>query len=221
MTEGDTYLTLAAPAEGAYREKGSRFLAFAAPVRTEGEAKECLERLRKEYYDARHHCYAYVLGPAGAQYRANDAGEPNHSAGDPILGQIRSRGLTDVIVVVVRYFGGTKLGVSGLINAYRTAAAAALDAARVVQKTVRVGLSLHFVYPATNAVMKVVKEYDLDVTHQTFHTDCHLEVWVRRAHADEVTRKFGQAEVTVAQIKGDGRPEEGRPETGDRRPEEA
>ncbi len=197
MTEGDTYLTLAAPAEGAYREKGSRFLAFAAPVRTEGEVKELLERLKKEYYDARHHCYAYVLGPAAAQYRANDAGEPNHSAGDPILGQIRSRGLTDVIVVVVRYFGGTKLGVSGLISAYRTAAAAALDAAPVVQKTVRVGLSLHFAYPATNAVMKVVKEYDLEITRQTFHTDCHLEVWVRQAHADEVTRKFGQAEARV------------------------
>ncbi len=201
MTEGDTYLTLAAPAEGAYREKGSRFLAFAAPVRTEGEVKELLDRLKKEYYDARHHCYAYVLGPAGAQDRANDAGEPNHSAGDPILGQIRSRGLTDVLVVVVRYFGGTKLGVSGLINAYRTAAAEALDAAPVVQKTVRVGLSLHFAYPATNAVMKVVKEYDLEITRQTFHTDCHLEVWVRQAHADEVTRKFGQAEVTVEKLE--------------------
>jgi uncharacterized YigZ family protein len=197
MTEGDSYLTLAAPAEGTYREKGSRFLAFAAPVRTETEVKELLEKLKKQYYDARHHCYAYVLGPAGAQYRANDAGEPNHSAGDPILGQIRSRGLTDVIVVVVRYFGGTKLGVSGLIHAYRTAAAEALDAAPVVQKTMRVGLSLHFAYPATNAVMKVVKEYDLEITHQTFHTDCHLEVWVRQAHAGEVTRKFEQAEVTV------------------------
>ncbi len=201
MTEGDTYLTLAAPAEGAYREKGSRFLAFAAPVRTEGEVKELLDRLKKEYYDARHHCYAYVLGPAGAQYRANDAGEPSHSAGDPILGQIRSRGLTDLIVVVVRYFGGTKLGVSGLINAYRTAAAEALDAAPVMQKTVRVGLSLHFSYPATNAVMKVVKEYDLEITRQTFLTDCHLEVWVRQAHADEVTRKFGQAEVTVEKLE--------------------
>lgn len=197
MTDGDTYLTLAAPAEGAYREKGSRFLAFAAPVRTEGEVKELLEKLKKEYYDARHHCYAYVLGPAGTQYRANDAGEPNHSAGDPILGQIRSRGLTDVIVVVVRYFGGTKLGVSGLIGAYRTAAAGALDAAPVVEKTVRVGLALHFAYPATNAVMKVVKEYDLELTRQTFHTECHLEVWVRRAHAAPVTRKLQQAGADV------------------------
>ncbi len=197
MIEGDTYLTLAAPAEGAYREKGSRFLAFAAPVRTEGEVKELLEKLKKEYYDARHHCYAYVLGPAGAQYRANDAGEPNHSAGDPILGQIRSRGLTNVIVVVVRYFGGTKLGVSGLISAYRTAAAEALDAAPVVEKTVRVGLSLHFAYPATNGVMKVVKEYDLEITRQTFHADCRLEVWVRQAHTDEVTRKFRHAGANV------------------------
>ncbi len=200
MTDGDTYLTLAAPAEGNYREKGSRFLAFAAPVRTEGEVKELLEKLRKEYYDARHHCYAYVLGPAGTQYRANDAGEPNHSAGDPILGQIRSRGLTDVIVVVVRYFGGTKLGVSGLISAYRTAAAGALDAAPVVEKTVRVGLSLRFAYPATNAVMKVVKEYDLEITRQTFHTDCHLEVWVRQSHADEVTRKFRHAGAEVGEL---------------------
>ncbi len=197
MTDGDTYRTLSAPAEGAYREKGSRFLAFAAPVRTEGEVKELLDKLKKEYYDARHHCYAYVLGPAGTQYRANDAGEPNHSAGDPILGQIRSRGLTEVIVVVVRYFGGTKLGVSGLIHAYRTAAAEALDAAPVVEKMVRVGLSLHFSYPATNAVMKVVKEYDLDVTRQTFLTDCQLDVSVRQAHADGVIRKFQQAGATV------------------------
>ncbi len=200
MTDGDTYLTLAAPAEGVYREKGSRFLAFAAPVRTEGEVKELLEKLKKEYYDARHHCYAYVLGPAGTQYRANDAGEPNHSAGDPILGQIRSRGLTDVLVVVVRYFGGTKLGVSGLISAYRTAAAEALDAVPVVEKTVRVGLSLHFAYPATNAVMKVVKEYDLETTRQAFHADCHLEVWVRQAHADEVTRKLRQAGADVEEL---------------------
>ena len=200
MTNGDTYLTLAAPAEGVCREKGSRFLAFAAPVRTEGEVKELLEKLKKEYYDARHHCYAYVLGPAGAQYRANDAGEPNHSAGGPILGQIRSRGLTDVAVVVVRYFGGTKLGVSGLISAYRTAAAEALDAAPVVEKSVRVGLSLHFAYPATNAVMKVVKEYDFQITRQTFHTDCYLEVWVRQGHADEVTRKFRQAGTNAEEL---------------------
>ena len=201
MANGDTYLTLAAPAEGIYREKGSRFLAFAAPVRTEGEVKEVLEKLKKKYYDASHHCYAYVLGADGTQYRANDAGEPNHSAGDPILGQIRSRGLTDLMVVVVRYFGGTKLGVSGLINSYRTAAAEALNAAPVVQKTVQVGLLLHFAYSATNAVMKVVKEYDLDITHQTFHTDCHLEVWVRQAHAEEVIHKFRQAEVTVEKLE--------------------
>jgi uncharacterized YigZ family protein len=200
MTDGDTYLTLAAPAEGAYREKGSRFLAFAAPVRTEGEVKELLEKLKKQYYDAHHHCYAYVLVPAGTQYRANDAGEPNHSAGDPILGQIRSQGLTDVAVVVVRYFGGTKLGVSGLIGAYRTAAAVALDAALVVKKTVRVGLSLYFPYPATNAVMKVVKEYELETTRQTFHTECHLEVWVRKAHADEATRKFRQAGANAEEL---------------------
>jgi uncharacterized YigZ family protein len=200
MTESDTYLTLAAPAEGVYREKGSRFLAFAAPVCTEGEVKERLENLKKEYYDARHHCYAYVLGPAAAQYRANDAGEPNHSAGDPILGQIRSRGLTDVIVVVVRYFGGTKLGVSGLISAYRTAAAEALDAAPVLEKTVRVGLSLQFAYPATNAVMKVVKDHNLEITRQSFHTGCHLEVWVRQAHAGEVTRKFRHAGADVEEL---------------------
>lgn len=122
MGEADSYQTIAAPAQGNYREKGSRFLAFACPERTEEAFREELEKLKREYYDAHHHCYAYVLGPAGTRYRANDAGEPNHSAGDPILGQIRSRQLTDVAVVVVRYFGGTKLGVSGLIQAYRTAA---------------------------------------------------------------------------------------------------
>ena len=197
MADSDTYLTLVAPGEGSYREKGSRFLAFARPVRTEADVKDLLEGLKKAYYDARHHCYAYVLGPAGAQYRANDAGEPNHSAGDPILGQIRSRGLTDAAVVVVRYFGGTKLGVGGLIVAYRTAAAQALDAAGAVRKTVRVGLSLHFAYLATNAVMKVVKEYDLEIARQDFGNNCRLDLWVRRAQAEALTRKLAAAAVHV------------------------
>ena len=123
----DSFLTIGQPAEGLYKEKGSKFIGLAFPVKTEDEVKERLEETRKTYYDARHHCYAYILGHEGTQFRANDDGEPNHSAGDPILGQIRSKELTNTLVIVVRYFGGTKLGVSGLINAYKTAAALALD----------------------------------------------------------------------------------------------
>ena len=125
--------TIKDSAEGLYKEKGSKFLAFAFPVTTEDEIKDCQEKIRKKYFDARHHCYAWILGADKSQLRANDDGEPNHSAGDPILGQIRSRDLTDVLVVVVRYFGGTKLGVSGLIQAYRAAAEDALNNTTIIR----------------------------------------------------------------------------------------
>src|SRR5690606_39655528 len=130
----DTYLTIADHAEGLYYEKGSKFIALAYPVSDEEEIKSLLENIRKKYYDARHHCYAYRLGREGLVFRANDAGEPNHSAGDPILGQLRSYNITDVLIVVVRYFGGTKLGVGGLINAYKTAAADAIENSTIITK---------------------------------------------------------------------------------------
>lgn len=174
----DSFLTISSPSEGLYKEKGSKFIALAFPVESVDEVKESLEALRKKYYDARHHCYAYVLGHAADEVRANDDGEPNHSAGDPILGQIKSKNLTNTLVVVIRYFGGTKLGVSGLITAYKTAAAEALDANQVIQKDITENITLRFPYDEMNEVMKLVKDLDLKIKRQDYDSLCvmHLEV---------------------------------------------
>ena len=152
--------------------------------------KECLAELRKKYFDARHHCYAYSLGADKSSYRANDDGEPNHSAGDPILGQIRSADLSNVLVVVVRYFGGTKLGVSGLINAYKTATADALSEATIIEKHETTLLQVAFEYPQMNDVMSLVKDYNLDVRNQQFELSCILTIEVRKQLQDEVTAKL-------------------------------
>lgn len=189
----DTYLTIAAPAEGLYKEKGSKFIALAFPVDSETQVKDILLQVRKKYYDARHHCYAYILGEKGQLYRSNDDGEPAHSAGDPILGQIRSRNLTYVLIIVVRYFGGIKLGVSGLIQAYKTAASDALTQAQVMEKTVEIPLTVHFSYQQINQVMKLIKEYDLKINHQQFSNQCQLGIWVRKNMAAEVQAKLLQA----------------------------
>lgn len=165
-------------------------MAFAYPVRTEDEIKELLLVLQKQYYDARHHCYAYVLGENKDLFRANDDGEPNHSAGDPILGQIRARDLTNVLVVVVRYFGGVKLGVGGLVQAYKTAASETLDEAEIVEQIITYPLPLRFAYQHLNAVMKVVKEYDLTVLDQQFDTTCSMQVLVRKKWATIVKEKL-------------------------------
>ncbi|QNF34895.1 YigZ family protein [Adhaeribacter swui] len=174
------YLTIAAPSTGLYKEKNSKFLAFAYPVNSEAEIKEILNNLKKEYFDARHYCYAYRLAADGSVYRANDDGEPNHSAGDPILGQLKSVNLTYVLVVVVRYFGGTKLGVSGLIQAYKTAAQEALAAATIVQKTEQSQLTLHFSYEQLSDVMNLVKEAALKIIDQDFAENCTLTVQVAK-----------------------------------------
>ncbi|MER2996301.1 IMPACT family protein [Pontibacter populi] len=186
----DTYRTIAAPTESIYKEKGSKFLAFAYPVYSEEDVKECLAELRKKYFDARHHCYAYSLGAGKSRYRANDDGEPNHSAGDPILGQIRSADLSNILVVVVRYFGGTKLGVSGLINAYKTATADALAEATIIEKHETTLLQIHFEYPQMNDVMSLVKDYNLDVRNQQFELSCVLTIEVRKQLQEEITAKL-------------------------------
>jgi len=174
----DSFLTISSPSEGLYKEKGSKFIALAFPVESVDEVKDSLEGLRKEYYDARHHCYAYVLGHAGDEVRANDDGEPNHSAGDPILGQIKSKNLTNTLVVVIRYFGGTKLGVSGLITAYKTAAAEALDANQITQKDITENITLRFPYDEMNEVMKLVKDLDLKVKGQDYDSLCIMNLEV-------------------------------------------
>ncbi|MFQ3215168.1 MAG: putative YigZ family protein [Marivirga sp.] len=175
----DYFFTVADSQESLYKEKGSKFIGICFPVSSEEDVKSCQEALRKRFYDARHHCYAYIIGAAGDQYRANDDGEPNHSAGDPILGQIRSKELTNTLVVVVRYFGGTKLGVSGLINAYKTAAAEALDQSKIVKEIVKSKYLLQYGYEITNEVMRLISDFNLEIFHQDFQADCKAEIGVR------------------------------------------
>ena len=185
-----SFRTIAEPAEGQYKEKGSRFLAFAFPVETEAEIKAHILRLEKQFFDARHHCFAWILGADKKRFRAFDDGEPNHSAGDPILGQIRSRNLTNVVVIVVRYFGGTKLGVGGLIGAYKLAAANALDKAVVVGKDVKKSVIVTYDYPATAEIMRLIKEFDLEIQAQSFKAECLLVASCKLQHAPSLIEKL-------------------------------
>jgi uncharacterized YigZ family protein len=188
----DEYRTIKNEASGLYKEKGSKFIALAFPVEEEETVKRKLEEVRKQYHDARHHCYAYRLGYSGNNYRINDDGEPSGTAGKPIFGQIMSKEMTNVLVIVVRYFGGTKLGVSGLINAYRTAARDALEQASAVKKTVNDCYRVLFDYPVMNAVMRIVKEYKLDLVKQEFEMKCMLVYSIRREKSPEVFEKFSK-----------------------------
>ncbi len=176
----DTYRTIKAASEGAYSEKRSKFLAFAMPVRSVEEVKQIVAEYQKKYYDARHVCYAYMLGAERKEFRANDNGEPSGTAGKPILGQINSNELTDILIVVVRYFGGVKLGTSGLIVAYRLAAAEAIAAAEIVEKTVDEDVTFHFEYPFMNDVMRIVKEEEPQIVVQDFDNDCTMTLCIRK-----------------------------------------
>ena len=173
-----------------FKDKGSKFLAFAYPAESEIEIKPKLEALRKRYFEARHHCFAYILGPDGQKYRAFDDGEPNHSAGDPILGQIRSRSLTNVLVVGVRYFGGTKLGISGLINAYRTAAADVLEKAGTIEKSVTRCITLTYDYASTPEIMKIIRDFDLQIEKQSFEVRCALQARYDLQHAASLKERL-------------------------------
>jgi uncharacterized YigZ family protein len=174
-----SYLTIEAATQGIYKEKGSKFMAFAFPVESQEEVKLRLLELRKAYYDARHHCYAYVLGAKKERFRAADDGEPNHSAGDPILSQIRSKNLTNVLIVVVRYFGGVKLGVGGLAQAYKAAAADALENSKTVQLEIMEVISLTYDYSAMPEVMRLLKEFDIVVLRQDFTEGCYMDLQLR------------------------------------------
>ena len=176
----DTYRTIKAASEGAYSEKRSKFLAFAMPVHSVEEVKQIVAEYQKKYYDARHVCYAYMLGAERKEFRANDNGEPSGTAGKPILGQINSNELTDILIVVVRYFGGVKLGTSGLIVAYRLAAAEAIAAAEIVEKTVDEDVTFHFEYPFMNDVMRIVKEEEPQIVVQDFDNDCTMTLRIRK-----------------------------------------
>ena len=178
--EEDKYRTVNAIAEGLYKEKGSRFISFIYPVKTEEEIKDILTEIKAKYYDARHHCYAYCLGANRERFRANDDGEPSSTAGKPILGQIVSNDLSNVLVVVVRYFGGIKLGVSGLIQAYRDAAANAILHAEIVERTVDEEIRIRFTYVVMNDVMKVLKEEEPEVLSRNFEMECEMTLSIRQ-----------------------------------------
>lgn len=186
----DLYRTIEKTSNGIYKEKGSKFLAFAYPVTNEIEIKEILNGLKKEYYDARHHCYAYMIGADKVTYRANDDGEPSSTAGKPILGQILSYDLTNILIVVIRYFGGTKLGVSGLIHAYKTAAADSLDNANIIEKTVNDYYKIEFHYITMNDIMKLIKEEKLTIVEQNYDNVCEIVLSVRQGEVEKIKSRI-------------------------------
>ena len=186
----DTYLTISSVSEALYKDKGSKFYAFAYPVQTVEQIKEILAEKRKEYYDARHVCYAYMLGYERNVFRANDDGEPSGTAGRPILGQINSSNLTDILIIVVRYFGGTLLGTSGLIQAYKTSAAEAIAAATIEERIVEKTFVSKFGYQDLNAVMRIMKDFDLAVVNQIQEMDCTLYFRIRLSDIDRVRDRF-------------------------------
>jgi uncharacterized YigZ family protein len=192
MLFSDEYKTIAQSSQGAFRDKGSRFLAFAIPVSGEQEVKQQLEVLRKKYYDATHHCYAYILGFDKSAYRVNDDGEPSGTAGRPIYGQLLSADLTNTLIVVVRYYGGTNLGVPGLIHAYKTAASDAISNATILTKIVKENYEIEYPYEAMNDVMKIIKDETLEVINNEFGMKCVIRLAIRHSEAGRVVSKFSK-----------------------------
>ncbi len=200
----DSYKTITGLAEGYFTEKRSRFISYAIPVRTVDEVKEQIEKYRKQYYDARHVCWAYMLGSDRQTFRSNDDGEPSSTAGKPILGQINSNELTDILIVVIRYFGGIELGTSGLIVAYRTAAAEAIAAAEIEERTVDEDITVIFEYPYMNGIMRVVKEDNPIVISQHFDMDCEMTLRIRKGEAERLKARL--LKVESAYLKEDDEP---------------
>ncbi|MDD4993306.1 MAG: YigZ family protein [Paludibacter sp.] len=186
----DTYKTIANPTEGIYKEKGSKFLSFAIPVQTADEIKEIVKDYRKRFFDARHVCYAYMLGAERTDFRANDDGEPSGTAGRPILGQINSRDLTNIVVVVVRYFGGVLLGTGGLVVAYKEATADALNQVEIIEKTVDELIAINFDYILMNDVMRIIKDTNPQIIHQSFDNLCSMKLSIRKQEAPVLRAKL-------------------------------
>lgn len=191
----DSYKTIKATAKGFYSEKRSRFISYAIPVRTVGEVKEEIEKYRKEYYDARHVCWAYMLGPDRNTFRANDDGEPSSTAGKPILGQINSNEMTDILIIVIRYFGGIELGTSGLIVAYRSAAADAIASAEIEERTVDEEVTVVFEYPYLNGIMRIVKEDNPVIVSQHFEMDCEMTLRIRKSEMERLKNRLLKVET--------------------------
>jgi uncharacterized YigZ family protein len=198
----DKYFTIEKPSTGIFKDKGSKFLSYAYPVKTDAEIKLILHTLKSQYFDARHHCYAYRLGADKPAFRANDDGEPSGTAGKPILGQIVSNDLTNILIAVVRYFGGTLLGTSGLINAYRAAAADVIAHASIIEKYVYSVYRLKFDYLAMNQVMKLVKDYELDTCEQDFGLACSMKLNIKLSNTDMLLPKFEAIENVKAEYLG-------------------
>lgn len=191
----DSYRTIKGISEGYYSEKRSRFISYAIPVRTVEDVKEALDKYKKQYYDARHICWAYMLGHAREEFRANDDGEPSSTAGKPILGQINSNELTDILIVVIRYFGGIELGTGGLIVAYRTAAAEAISAAEIEERTVDEDITVCFEYPFLNSIMRIVKEDGPEIISQNFQMDCEMTLRIRKGSAERLKARLAKVET--------------------------
>ena len=193
----DSYKTIAKPSEGSYNEKRSKFLAYAFPVQNEEEIKQRLAEIQKKHWDARHHCYAYILGPHKDAYRLNDNGEPSGTAGRPIYGQLLSKDLTNTLVIVVRYFGGIKLGVGGLQNAYKVAAREALDAATIVERTIQETFSVTFEYVKMNDIMQILKDPEVQVLDRQSFMQCIYTISVRQREADRIVEALRKVPMTV------------------------
>jgi len=190
----DTYLTIKEPSEGLFKDRGSKFSGFAFPVYSEEDVKKYLTELKKQHPSANHHCYAFRLGADKQAYRANDDGEPSNTAGKPILGQIQSKDLTNILIVVVRYFGGTLLGVSGLINAYKLSALDAIQNATIIEKTIDDIYEIHFDYLQMNDVMKIIKDEELKMLSQNFELSCELSFSVRKSNSTIVYDRISKVE---------------------------
>jgi uncharacterized YigZ family protein len=186
----DIYKTIKVAAEGVFRDRGSRFLAYTFPVAEPEEVKPILDKLRKEHHDARHHCFAYMIGNERSMFRSSDDGEPSGTGGRPILGQINSYGLTNILIVVVRYFGGTLLGVSGLINAYRSAAESAIQNSEIIECTMKEYYEIKYPYDSMNAVMKILKEEEIRQSEQNFDTICSIKISMRASAKEKVLKRL-------------------------------
>jgi uncharacterized YigZ family protein len=201
MLFSDTYLTIDKPTEAIFKDKGSKFLSFAYPVENDQQIKEILNQLKKEHHTANHHCYAYRLGADKMNFRANDDGEPNNTAGKPILGQIQSNDLTNILIVVVRYFGGTLLGVSGLINAYKNSASDVIKVSAIIEKQILFNYTIQFYFEHLNEVMKLLKQLDCKITNQQFDNNCEMSFSIRKGNSEQCEEKLKKIEGLKLEYK--------------------
>ncbi|MDP4225600.1 MAG: YigZ family protein [Bacteroidota bacterium] len=200
ISESDTYLTIKESASGEYKDKGSRFLSYSFPIASEPEAKKIIQDLRNKYHDARHHCFAYRIGFEGEISRLNDDGEPSGTAGKPIMGQLLSKNITNVLVVVVRYFGGILLGTSGLIHAYRSATIDALSNSEIIEKTIQYIYQVNFQYEVMNTVMKILKEEKINQFDQNFDLSCNMKISVRKNQSEQIIQKLQSIQSVVVEF---------------------